>query len=102
MLFDLGKWNPFRFLRKSPEEKGMATQTGTQRSNQQGGMQQASTSGLPAAAASTLLEPARWPLLETRFTCSLTGSAIRSAVLGPLENWFGDSSRRRAAATGSG
>jgi HSP20 family protein len=65
MLFDLGKWNPFRFLRKSPEEKGMATQTGTQRSNQQGGMQQASTSGLPAAAASTLLEPARWPLLDS-------------------------------------
>jgi hypothetical protein len=64
MLFDLDKWNPFRFLRKSPEEKGTATQTGTQRSNQQSGMQQASTSELPAAAASTLLEPARWPLLD--------------------------------------
>jgi HSP20 family protein len=90
MLFDLDKWNPFRFLRKSPEEKGTATQTGTQRSNQQSGMQQASTSGLPA----TLLEPARWPLLDP---FHLFTDLIRDPFggIGPLENWFGDFSPSR-------
>src|SRR6201996_1684542 len=91
MLLDLDKWNPFRFLRKSPEEKGAAAKLNAPPS------QQAPTPSTPDAAASAWpasFDAARWPLHDP---LHLLTDLIRDPFggMGPLGNWFGDFSPSR-------
>jgi len=86
MLLDLEKWNPFRFLRKSPEEKGAGAEPNASPS------QQAPATASSAASAS--LDAARWPLPDP---LHLLTDLIRDPFggIGPLGNWFGDFSPSR-------
>src|ERR1700761_1674418 len=91
MLLDLDKWNPFRFLRKSPEEKGAAAKLNAPPS------QQAPTPSTPDAAASAWpasFDAARWPLHDP---LHLLTDLIRDPFggMGPLGSWCGDFSPSR-------
>ena len=91
MLLDLDKWNPFRFLRKSPEEKAAGAKLNTPPS------QQAPTPSTSDAGASTWpasFDAARWPLPDP---LHLLTDLIRDPFggMGPIGNWFGDFSPSR-------
>jgi HSP20 family protein len=88
MLLDLEKWNPFRFLRKSPEEKGAGAEQNASPS------QQAPATASGSSAASASLDAARWPLPDP---LHLLTDLIRDPFggIGPLGNWFGDFSPSR-------
>jgi HSP20 family protein len=88
MLLDLEKWNPFRFLRKSPEEKGAGAEPNASSS------QQAPATASASSAASASLDAARWPLPDP---LHLLTDLIRDPFggIGPLGNWFGDFSPSR-------
>ncbi|MFM0049611.1 Hsp20/alpha crystallin family protein [Caballeronia grimmiae] len=88
MLLDLEKWNPFRFLRKSPEEKGAGAEPNASPS------QQAPATASASSAASASLDAARWPLPDP---LHLLTDLIRDPFggIGPLGNWFGDFSPSR-------
>ncbi|TCK32823.1 HSP20 family protein [Paraburkholderia sp. BL8N3] len=90
MLRDLDKWNPFRFLRENHEGRGAAAQARAQGNDQQGGTQQETGSGTPAAdAASTRLGSVRQPLSDP---LQRLNDLIRDPFggLGLLGSWFGD------------
>src|SRR5258705_1738750 len=93
MLLDLDKWNPFRFLRKSPEEKG----AGAKLNAAPAASQQAPaplTSDAAASAWPASFDAARWPLPDP---LHLLTDLIRDPFggMGPLGNWFGDFSPSR-------
>ncbi len=93
MLLDLDKWNPFRFLRKSPEEKG----AGAKLNVAPAPSQQAPSPSTPDVAAAALpasFDTARWPLPDP---LHLLTDLIRDPFggMGPLGNWFGDFSSSR-------
>lgn len=93
MLLDLDKWNPFRFLRKSPEEKGAGAKLNTAPA----ASQQAPaplTSDAAASAWPASFDAARWPLPDP---LHLLTDLIRDPFggVGPLGNWFGDFSPSR-------
>lgn len=93
MLLDLDKWNPFRFLRKSPEEKG----AGAKLNAAPAASQQAPaplTSDAAASAWPASFDAARWPLPDP---LHLLTDLIRDPFggVGPLGNWFGDFSPSR-------
>jgi HSP20 family protein len=93
MLLDLDKWNPFRFLRKSPEEKG----AGGKPNAAPAASQQAPsplTSDAAASAWPASFDTARWPLPDP---LHLLTDLIRDPFggTGPLGNWFGDFSSSR-------
>lgn len=98
MPLDLDKWNPFRFLRSHPTQKGASGGADAPRTSQQGtrqnGQQTGSTqtdNGAPmaAAAARVSLAPASWPLHDP---IHLFAELIRDPFggRGPLGTWFGD------------
>jgi HSP20 family protein len=93
MLLDLDRWNPFRFLRKSPEEKGAGAKPNTAPATSQ----QAPgplNSDAAASAWPTSFETAPWPLSDP---LHLLTDLIRDpfGAVGPLGNWFGDFSPSR-------
>jgi HSP20 family protein len=93
MLLDLDRWNPFRFLRKSPEEKSAGAKVNAAPATPQ----QASALLTPDAAASAWppsFDTARWPLPDP---LHLLTDLIRDPFggMGPLGNWFGDFSPSR-------
>jgi HSP20 family protein len=91
MLLDLDKWNPFRFLRKSPEDKGAGAKLNAPPSQQ---APAPSTSDAATAAWPASLDAARWPLPDP---LHLLTDLIRDPFggMGPLGNWFGDFSPSR-------
>ncbi|TCK32638.1 HSP20 family protein [Paraburkholderia sp. BL8N3] len=91
MLLDLDKWNPFRFLRKSPEEKGAGAKLDAPPSQQ---APAPSTSEATASAWPASFDAARWPLPGP---LHLLTDLIRDPFggMGPLGNWFGDFSPSR-------
>lgn len=91
MLLDLDKWNPFRFLRKSPEEKGTGAKLNAPPSQQ---APAPSTSDAAASAWPASFDAARWPLPDP---LHLLTDLIRDPFggMGPLGNWFGDFSPSR-------
>jgi HSP20 family protein len=95
MSLDLDKWNPFRFLRHSADEKQRQASSGVPQQHQQGtqreaGAQPSGAATLPSISA----DPARWPLADP---FQLFTDLIRDPFggLGPLEQWFGDFSPSR-------
>jgi HSP20 family protein len=91
MLLDLDKWNPFRFLRKSPEEKGADAKLNAPPSQQPPAP---STSEAAASAWPASFDAARWPLPDP---LHLLTDLVRDPFggMGPLGNWFGDFSPSR-------
>jgi HSP20 family protein len=91
MLLDLDKWNPFRFLRKSPEEKGASARLNAPPSQQ---APAPSTSETAASAWPASFDAARWPLPDP---LHLLTDLIRDPFggMGPIGNWFGDFSPSR-------
>lgn len=91
MLLDLDKWNPFRFLRKSPEEKDAGAKLNAPPSPQ---TLAPSTSEAAASAWPASFDTARWPL---RNSLHLFTDLVRDPFggMGPLGNWFGDFSPTR-------
>ncbi|SAK88523.1 heat shock protein Hsp20 [Caballeronia catudaia] len=91
MLLDLDKWNPFRFLRKSPEDKGAGAKLNAPPSQQTAAP---STSDAAASAWPVSIDAARWPLPDP---LHLLTDLIRDPFggMGPLGNWFGDFSPSR-------
>jgi len=91
MLLDLDKWNPFRFLRKSPEEKGADAKLNAPPSQQ---APAPSTSEAAASAWPASFDAARWPLPDP---LHLLTDFVRDPFggMGPLGNWFGDFSPSR-------
>lgn len=95
MSLGLDKWNPFRFLRHSADEKQRQASSGAPQQAQQQGTQR--TAGAqPSGAALPLLwpDPPRWPQADP---FQLFTDLIRDPFggLGPLEQWFGDFSPSR-------
>ncbi|MGT2455520.1 Hsp20/alpha crystallin family protein [Cupriavidus basilensis] len=93
MLLDLDRWNPFRFLRKSPEEKSAGAKVNAAPATSQ----QAPAPLTPDTAASAWpasFDTARWPLPDP---LHLLTDLIRDPFggMGPLGNWFGDFSPSR-------
>jgi|SRR5882672_1513653 len=77
MKVDLTKWNPFKFLRKTPEAK------------------RAESSSPLAVAAATGALPATWPDLSRLFGADpfrLMHETLRDPIggFGQLDRWFGD------------
>ncbi|NKJ49265.1 heat-shock protein Hsp20 [Burkholderia sp. SG-MS1] len=97
MSLDLDKWNPFRFLRHSADEKQRQASSGVpQQPQQQGSPRTADASHSGAAALPSLwgADPARWPLADPfRLFTDLVRDPFGG--LGPLEQWFGDFSPSR-------
>jgi HSP20 family protein len=96
MSVDLDKWNPFRFLRHSADEKQRQASSRVPQQAQQQGVQR-TAGGQPAGAAalpSLWADSARWPLADP---FQLFTDLIRDPFggLGPLEQWFGDFSPGR-------
>jgi len=77
MKYDLSKWNPFKFMRKSPDEKRNESQAPLALATAAGGM------------------PATWPDLSRLFSADpfrLMQEVTRDPMggLGQLDRWFGD------------
>jgi HSP20 family protein len=96
MSLDLDKWNPFRFLRRSADEKLRQASSGVPQQAQPQGTQRTAGAQHSGAAAlpSIWADPARWPLADP---FQLFTDLIRDPFggLGPLEQWFGDFSPSR-------
>lgn len=93
MPLDLDRWNPFRFLRKSPKERSADAKVNAAPATSQ----QAPAPLTPDAAASAWpasFDTARWPLPDP---LHLFADLIRDPFggMGPLGNWFGDFSPSR-------
>lgn len=91
MILDLDKWNPFRFMRRSPEENGAGTKPNVASAQQTSGPS-ISDGSAPAWPAS--FDAARWPLPDP---LHLLTDLVRDPFggMGPLGNWFGDFSPSR-------
>jgi HSP20 family protein len=81
MKLDLSKWNPFKFFRKTPEEKGSASSAST------------------ALATTANNWPAAWPepwrfLMTEPFRMMQELLRDPFADFGQLDRWFGDFSPR--------
>lgn len=88
MSLDLDRWNPFRFLRKSPEEKSAdAKMNAAPATSQQAPAP--STPNVAASAWPASFDTARSPLPDP---LHLFTDLIRDpfGAMGPLGNWFGD------------
>ncbi|EFF73710.1 Hsp20/alpha crystallin family protein [Achromobacter dolens] len=93
MTLDLDKWNPFRFLRKSPEEKGAATKVNAAPATSQQAPAPV-TADVAAPAWPASFDIGRWPLPDPRhFFADLVRDPFGG--MGPLGNWFGDFSPTR-------
>lgn len=96
MSLDLDKWNPFRFLRHSADDKQRQASSGVPQQAQPQGTQRSAGGQHAGAAAlpSMWSDSARWPLTDP---FQLFNDLVRDPFgrLGPLEQWFGDFSPGR-------
>jgi HSP20 family protein len=97
MSLDLNKWDPFRFLRHSADDKQRQASSGPSQQAQQQGTQRTADAQHSGGAALPSLwapDPARWPLADPfRLFTDLVRDPFGG--LGPLEQWFGDFSPNR-------